>query len=304
LPAARLLPPPEPRQDYAPHELLTNEARERAREPAPPGIRVDLGVQPAEGEPALKMEPLFEGSVTAEYVAEWHTGVIDELVKLKPSWAHPIRIDQVQEAVAGLGPTIEEVKRSVAGANLDGVESIRRSFLNEAFARDVVIAAALGANVHLTSLFRPLLTGAQTIRHEPARAGGVPLSILVPDVTGLSWEGIAAFRDHPASEEARARLREIEERAAQEGTDDAEDFLQHVAQEVANDLLAALNESRGHVQEKVAKEGLNTVVGLVPGIGPLLGAAAATVEIAWEVRRDRRSWLGALISLRDAAWHG
>jgi hypothetical protein len=58
-------------RDFVPHELLTDEVTQRAHEPAPPAIRVDLGINPARGEPPLEMEPLFEGAVTAEYVGEW-----------------------------------------------------------------------------------------------------------------------------------------------------------------------------------------------------------------------------------------
>jgi hypothetical protein len=52
-------------------------------------MEISFGLQPRPGEPAPPeaMRAFFGGPLTASYVAEWHSGVIDELRKINPPWA-------------------------------------------------------------------------------------------------------------------------------------------------------------------------------------------------------------------------
>jgi hypothetical protein len=49
---------------------------------------------------------------------------------------------------------------------------------------------------------------------QPEHTGAEALAITVPNVGSLPWEAIAEFREHPGSQEARARLRQFDARGA------------------------------------------------------------------------------------------
>jgi hypothetical protein len=81
----------------------------------------------------------------------------------------------------------------------------------------------------VTPLFEPMIAQ-RGLRLD--RPGEEALRILVPNLGRLRWEAVAEFREHPRCQEARARLREFEERAAASEPEDAAAFSRGVAQEV------------------------------------------------------------------------
>jgi hypothetical protein len=152
---------------------------------------------------------IFSGPFTASYAAEWHTGVIDELLKLKPSWAKQVLMVDDQLSELGLKPIVDSVAKGFEQPDLPGVDPVHRSFLVRSFSRDAVVAAWMAAAVQVTCLFQPLLEAGSQLDYRQASGGESALAILTPSVAALSWENIAEFREHPGSQQARAKLAEI-----------------------------------------------------------------------------------------------
>ena len=116
-----------------------------------------------------------------------------------------------------------------------------RDFVYKSFNRDSTVAAALGSAFSLTPVFEPMLRR----RGVAAESGGVEsLGMIVPNVGGLPWEAVVEFRDHPGSQEARAKLREFDERAAQGDAEAANAYLRAVAQEVTDMLFRVIDDQR------------------------------------------------------------
>ena len=286
---------------YKTPDRITAGDRSRARRVTRPGegVRIGLKVSSEDGEPGLDIPDFLEGPVVARYAAEWHTGVLDDLRKTRPSWGRLISVPDETIQENGLEPAVAEVKTLLAAANpADGGNSIQTSFAINALSRDAVVAATLGASVLVTSLFRPILLEIEGVTMD--RQGQAVLEIVVPNAVGLPWEAISEFRDHPGSQDARGKLREIEERAAADGAEPSE-FTRRIAQEITNDLLAALSEQSGSVGRELAREAANTAISFVPVVGPLLGPGVALSETVLEVVKDRRSWHAALMQLNKAA---
>ncbi len=67
---------------------ITEEDRRHARRVigAGEGVQIDIKIKGEDGEPALEIAPFFRGPVVAKYASEWHTGVLDELRRTRPSW--------------------------------------------------------------------------------------------------------------------------------------------------------------------------------------------------------------------------
>ena len=286
---------------YKTPDRITEEDRRRARRVIGPGegVRVDLKIHGNAGEPALEMGSFFSGPIVAKYAAEWQTGVLDELRSTGPAWVKliSVRDDTIRER--GLAPAVAEIKRSLEEANpADRADLMHRGFVIDALSRDAVVAATLEASVLVTSLFRPILSDVEGVAVD--RQGQAALEIFLPNVAELPWEAISDFREHPGSHDARGKLRSIEERAAADGPEPS-DFTRRLAEEITNDLLAAVNEQRGSVGKKLAKEAATTAVSFFPVVGPALGPGVSPSETVTEVVKDRRSWHAALMLLRQAA---
>jgi hypothetical protein len=172
------------------------------------------------------------------------------------------------------------------------------NFVIDAISRDAAVAVGLQASVFVTSLFRPILSGLNGVLSD--RQGLAALEIVVPGVAGLPWEAIGEFREHPGSQEARDKLRSIEGRALANG-DEPQDFDARVAQEITRDLFAAIEDLKGSVTKKIAREAANTGVSLIPFAGAFLGPGASLAETIAETVKDRRSWHAALMQPRTAA---
>jgi hypothetical protein len=281
--------------NYRPPNMITEEDRRHARRVIAEGEGVAVNVR-VEGMDEIQF---FSGPLVASYAAEWHAGVIDELLKLKPSWAKQIYMPDETLQAEGLGPLVQEIKGSLEHANpATRADLVHRNFVIDAMSRDAAVAVGLQASVFVTSLFRPILSGLEGI--SPDRQGLAALEIVVPGVAGLPWEAIGEFREHPGSQEARDKLRSIEGRALADG-DEPHDFDTRVAQEITHDLFAAIEELKGSVTKKIAREAANTGVSLIPFAGAFLGPGASLAETIAETVKDRRSWHAALIQLRTAA---
>lgn len=131
-------------------------------------------------------------------------------------------------------------------------------------------------------------------------SGRLALAIAVPDVARVPWEAIAAFRQHPASDEARSRFRAWEHAAAQQEALDAQNFQLKVAQAITRDLTAAVRECEPSVFRALAEEGGKTAIGLIPIVGQVLGLVADVTRIIHDARKRRSDWAWASGSARLA----
>lgn len=113
----------------------------------------------------------------------------------------------------------------------------------------------------------------------------------------LPWEAVVEFREHGGSVEARAMLREFEEKAAREEPEDAAAFLRGVSQDVTAAMATAAAAQRQRWPIRAAATGLGTVVGFEPHIGPFAGSALTAAVWGWETIRERKSWTAALMRL-------
>jgi hypothetical protein len=278
-------------------EAATTQRREHARVVHEPdsGFQINIGVQPEVGVPASTMHPIISTTLEASYASEWHTGIIDELTVLKPDWAAPLQLSEQQ--LADFQPVIRELKQALAAVEPVGdMSPFHRNFVVDALSRDAVVAAVMGAAVQVTSLFEPFLP---RLDMAPDHPGLLSLDVAVPGIEQLSWEEIAEFRDHAGSAEARARLRAAEEGVVAEGVDDRE-FAVRVGQEVTADLFAAMAELKGSLPKKLAKEGINAGLSLIPVVGTFASAISAA-ELVGESAGQSRTWHAALMKLRKAA---
>jgi hypothetical protein len=104
------------------------------------------------------------------------------------------------------------------------------------------------------------------------------------------------FRDHAGSQEARTKLREVEERVLSGDPADVDEFRRRVSIEVTDLMFSAISELRGSVGKDLAKEALNTSVSWIPFASNIASAA----EMAVEAIQRRRSWHAALLKMRQA----
>jgi hypothetical protein len=289
-----------------PPEHLTPEKLQKTREPIPLGSNfyIAVGDEQERGVPADTMHVMVSGKVSARYIAEFHTGILDDLERLAPDWLETVILG------SGDPPRREPVGRAIAELNFADLgarelmpdkENFLRSWIYKGFNHDLVSAGALEATFSISPLFEPMLErrGLAT-----QHAGDQALAIIVPNIGGLPWDAVADFREHPGSQEARAMLREFEQFAAAEGPDDAYEFLLKVSQKVTRAYAAALAETAKSLPEELAKEALLTGVSLIPAVGQVVASASSVSQALRDVMKDRRSWSAALWKLRTAAQQG
>jgi hypothetical protein len=288
--------------NYMPRGMFTEDDLRFARTvyPEGSGFRVEATVNPGSTDPSQPevLIPAFEGEFTGKYAAEWYTGVIEELQHFRPPWAKAFQMDDERLIAVGLTPIIEEVARSVSTVDLTNLDAIRKAFLVQSFSRDATVASSLQASVHVTSLFEPLLAGASELGLRRDASGEAALGVVVPDVGALTWEEISAFREHPGSDEARTKLREVEVYALDQEPEDAFEFQARVAREVTDLLFAVIDDMGGTVTGGVAREAANVGISFIPFVGPILGPGVSMVETVHERIHNRRSWYAALMKLR------
>jgi hypothetical protein len=283
-------------QQYKSADLVTDEDRRAARviPEGVAGFRLDVTIEGPDGQPIVL--PSTSGKLIGHYAAEWMSGVTDELDRLGADWARKIVLADEDLDASGLAAAVAETASEFTEVGAPAYpEPMIASFAAGSLARDLVIAGRLDATVQVTSLFEPLLI-AESGRIRRTHSGQAALGIVVPHVAGLRWETIMEFREHPGSREARARLREIEERAMTEDPADAVEFQQRVGQEVTNDLFAVIDDLEGSVGLDVARHAAGFALSLVP----LASEIAAVGETAANAVRRRRTWRAALVKLRTA----
>jgi hypothetical protein len=285
---------------WTPPDDLTSERLADTRRPITLGSDVifAVGEEEVPGQPAAEMRAVVSDRLSARYLAEFHTGILDDLATHKPDWVTAV-------AVGGQGlPTSTPAGRAVADLNgldrrtkglMADHDNFLRTFLYKSFNHDLVVAADLDATFSVTSLFAPMLEQrGLASRH----VGDQALSIVVPNIGSLPWEAVGEFRDHPGSQEARAMLVEFETRAAEQEPDDAYAWLRSVSQQVTAAYAGALADSAKSLPEELAKDALLTGVAFIPAVGPLAAQAGTLTQTLREAMRDRRSWSAALWQLR------
>lgn len=288
-----------PTELFWPAEHLTDELLERTRQPIQMGkpMTIAFGEEPEPGvpPPASEMRVMAAGTMMRRYLAEFHTGILDELAGLEASWLRVAKSAGASEHSL-LG-------RSVSGAAvlnkevLPGEATWLRKFAIKAFIRDTAVSDQIGAVIGASPLFRPLLA---TEPAETEPAGAAALSIVCPDVGRVPWEAICEFREHAGAREAREQLAEIDRSArASEPAANAE-HQTRVSTELTRALLAAVTERSTNVTQELVREGLGVAVSLIPGASLVPPVA----NLVHAVRRDRtedRSWVAALMSLTNIA---
>jgi hypothetical protein len=280
-------------------DALTLEDLAHSRELPSPGssFTILVGKESSRGVPAPQeaMRPVLSAPLAQSYVAEWHSGVIEELVKLKPGWAGWTELPDQGEAMTELSPVVKDTRRAIERATDDiDIDRAVKRFAQGALARDAVVAASIGAAFNVTSLFEPLIAGTGA---QPEPSGRVALDILVPDVGKLPWEAIAEYREHAGSQEARGKLQEFEERVAAAGPDDPLEFQRGVFHEISRELFAVIADLEGTLTKELAGEAVKTGVSFIPVIGPFLGPGASLIQAVAEEVQERRTWYAALMKL-------
>jgi hypothetical protein len=278
---------------------LTKDELARSRRLPEPGtnFEISIGKQPAKGIPAPQqaMHRFLSGSLSRSYVAEWHTGVMHELAKLRPDWAVQLVLSDQGQTMIGFRPTIGETRRAIENATRDvQMDPVVKGFAQSSLARDAVVAADMGAAFSVTSLFEPLLAGTGAV---PEPTGRIALDILVPDVGKLPWEAVAEYREHPGSEDARGKLHEFEQRALAADPDDPLTFQREVFREISRDLFAVIKDLEGSLTKDLAAEAVKTGVSFIPLIGPFLGPGVSLAEAVAEDVQEQRTWYAALMKL-------
>src|SRR5215203_964418 len=205
---------------WHPQELLTDEDlvdRRRVQTPGTP-FRIALGI-----DGSSRMVEFINSPLVVAYASEYHSGILDELARFEPEWVKVLTLGNKPPAGTPDGNLFrrrffrERFDATLMPESRDEGQYKRR-WIIEVFNRDLVAASAINATFNPTTLFAPIVE---------RRGWGTPLDgrealgIAVPNVGALPWEAVVEFRDHAGSTEARAMLREFEEKAAHEEPEDA-----------------------------------------------------------------------------------
>ncbi len=164
-------------------------------------------------------------------------------------------------------------------------EQLLKSFLYKSFNRDSVLAAAMEASFNVTPLYAPMVERRGSAADY---AGSEALSILVPNVGALPWEVVVEYREHRGSAQARARLREFEQLAAEEEPQDAYDFLKKVSREVNRAYQAAIEDLAPSCRRDLAEGSAAHSHLVISVIGPVIERVAAVAGSASESPRVQR----------------
>src|ERR1700743_963082 len=135
---------------WNPPESISPELLERTRQADFVGspMLLAVGEEREPGAPAEKMTVVFEGQVSNTYLAEFHTGIMDELAEFEPEWARTVDIGmKARPGLAG-DPGHDAIGRMNFPDFRDRelmpeVDPFLRSFIYESFNRDDVVATAL-----------------------------------------------------------------------------------------------------------------------------------------------------------------
>ncbi len=287
---------------WTPPSQMTPDRLRGTRRPIKLGgsMYLAMGAERTPGEPAEQMSIIFEGRVSARYVSEFYSGIIQDLAEFEPSWARKVTVGG-SDTAAALGDEIYQVIRRLNFEDLgdrdlmSGVEGFLRDFIYQSFNRDSVLAAALEASFNVTPLFAPMVAHRGV---QPDLAGSEALAVLVPDLSIVPWEAVIEYREHPGSAEARERLREFERLAQEDEPETAYDFLRKVSQEVNRAYRAAMVDLAPSLPEGIVREILLTAISTVSVVGPVVEKAASLGAAALDAQRFNRSWIAALMTVQ------
>lgn len=283
---------------WHPQETLTDERLVDSRQLQAAGSPFTFSIA-AEG--SDQAATFIDSPLVAAYASQYHMGILDELSVYAPEWVKVLTLQNKPSMSTPEGNLfrglVQRDKRDedFMPESRRGAERFKRNWIIETFDRDLVVSTLIGASFNPTSLFTPMI---ERRGFTADRVGASALGVVVPNVGGLPWEAVVEFRQHPASAEARAMLREFEERAAREEPEDANTFLRSIESDVREALFAACEELRPSWPEKIARETLKTLVGLVPVIGQISGLGLTAAELGSDWLKDRHSWVTALMVLR------
>jgi hypothetical protein len=236
---------------WHPPESLTAEFRERARQPTKLGapMTIAIGSEDTPGVPATDMHPVVHTAISRAYVAEFHTGILDELLPLSYDWVDTIIVPNTIPHGDPVGDLIRRqnnVDRSDKEL-LRHLGTFERDLVYQSFNRDATVAAHLDAAFTTTPLFEPMIAR-RGVRID--RPGDQALAIAVPNLGSASWVAITEFREHPACRDARNMLRGFEERAIESEPADAVAYMRTIAQQVTDAFAQAyLAQCSGRCQE-------------------------------------------------------
>jgi hypothetical protein len=282
---------------HRPRRELTEEDLVEARPPAGPGesMVIAIGTEDSPGVPAKKMQSIGETVVTQAYKAQWHSAAIDELQALDVPWFNiATPTDEILQKLAM--PMAQAAREFASRIEDEELSPMQIDFAAKSLARDALFAAVLGAAINVTPMFGRMVEDSPALQATGADA----LSFLVPELGHLPWEVIAEHRGRPGSVEARALLREVEEKALVEEPGDVADYLEKVRDSITDALAAALLETEVKLPEIVGREAVNVAVSFVPIAGAALGPAASIVASLGERAKQRESGLFSLVKLRQA----
>ena len=98
---------------WTPPEHATPERLQDTRRVIPLGepIQLAVGVQPSRGVPATEMRVVVQGDLSAHYIAEFHTGIIDELAPLDQDWIKTVVVGGSDNPAPSGTPPNEAIRR-------------------------------------------------------------------------------------------------------------------------------------------------------------------------------------------------
>ena len=286
---------------WNPPQSMTPELLERTRQIDAAGSPMvfAFGVEQEPGVPAERMQVAFEGQVTNSYLAEFHTGVMDDLAPFEPDWVRTVDVGREPKPGLPGDPLHDAIGRMNFADFTDrdlmpDVNRFLRSFIYESFNRDATVATALKASFTATPLFWPMIARGGV---EAEAAGAEALAVVVGDMGALPWEAVLDFRDHVGSREARERLREFERLAIESEPRDAYDYIRKVGHEVNRAFAAAVEDLAPSLPEELAKEVLLNGVAMISVIGAPIAVLAGAASDVSALRAYKRSWISAVMSL-------
>jgi hypothetical protein len=293
-------------ETVVPRAAVTRDLLQFSRTPVRQGTPFQVVLQAEEypaGPPVGEAFEIIREPVAVRYVAEWQTGILDELDQFRPDWVEVVDLPTKPQSGSPADAVLSELNARAArdAGVMPGSPKRQRTFVYESFHRDALLAADFGAAFNVSPLFRPMTARAEG---RPDFPGFGALQIVLPNMQSLPWEAVVEFRSHAGSEEARERLREFDRRAAESEPEDAEQFLARAGHELNRELMAAWTDLQPSLPERLAEEAARTAVSLIPVAGPFAEKAATLAQILEETTTHRRSWIAALMQLQSRGYGG
>jgi len=280
-----------------------------------------------------------EWPVAYRFVAEYHSGLLDDLARGGADWVRVISIsggdtsgpsivagelsvlepvervelepivlrlspEQIADLVEQLGARVREIQERQPVAPTRSPSSEPRvddHVLIEALTETLQVANRLNAVPAISSAFQAVASE----RGVPVQLPGVEsLGFLVPNFSVLPWEEIARFRDHPGAVEARGRLREFEAEVATRELAGSAEYIRTTGRAVTEALVGAARDLAPSLPEDIRGPVLGSAIGLVPIVGQFASLAVSMGDIVAALRLSQAfegSWVAAVFELRDAA---